>query len=107
MLKQAASGAEYYHSKAGQRLLRSINEKLGLEGLDEHSFKEQIRNNWRVHGKTFHAIFKEVEGEELYAVAYGISSESVHGSWQDVRSYSLCGNVAQGLPFTQLFDLTF
>ena len=39
MLKQAASGSEYYRSKAGHRLLRSINKKLALEGLDEHSFR--------------------------------------------------------------------
>ena len=102
MLEQAASGSEYYRSKAGHRLLRSINQKLALEGLDEHSFEEQIRNNWRVQGKTFHAIFKEVVGEDLYAVAYGASSESVHGSWQDVRSFSLRGNVARG--FSPLYE---
>ena len=102
MLEQAASGSGYYDSKAGHRILRSINEKLVLEGLDEHSFEEQIRNNWRVQGKTFHAIFKEVVGEDLYAVAYGISSESVHGSWQDVRNYCLRGNVTRG--FTPLYE---
>ena len=102
MLEQAASGSEYYRSKAGHRLLRSINEKLALEGLDEHSFEEQIRNGWRVQGKTFHAIFKEVVGEDLYSVAYGTSSESVHGSWQDVRSFSLRGDVARG--FSPLYE---
>ena len=95
MLEQAASGSEYYRSKAGFRLLRSINEKLVLEGLDEHSFEEQIRNDWRLQGKTFHQIFKEVVGEELYAVAYGTFSDSVHGSWQDVLGFSLCENVAR------------
>ena len=84
---------QYYRSKAGHRLLRSINEKLALEGLDEHSFEEQIRNDWRVQGKTFHQIFKEVVGEELYAVAYGTFSDSVHGSWQDVLGFSLRGDV--------------
>ena len=68
MLKQAASGSEYYRSKAGHRLLRSINEKIAREGLDEHSFEDQIRNDWRVQGRTFHAIFKEVVGEDMYAV---------------------------------------
>ena len=96
MLEQAASGSEYYRSKAGQRLLRSINQKLALEGLDEHSFEEQIRNRWRVQGKTFHAIFKEVVGEDLYAVAYGNYSESVHGSWQDVGGFSLQRDVVRG-----------
>ncbi len=102
MLEQAASGSEYYRSKAGHRLLRSINEKLALEGLDEHSFEDQIRNDWRVQGKTFHQIFKEVVGEDLYSVAYGTFSDSVHGSWQDVLSFSLRGNVNRG--FSPLYE---
>ena len=102
MLEQAASGSEYYRSNAGQRLLRSINEKLALEGLDGDSFEQQIQNHWRVQGKTFHAMFKEVVGDDLYAVAYGTFSESVHGSWQDVRSFSLRGNVARG--FSPLYE---
>ena len=102
MLEQAASGSEYYRSKAGHRLLRSINEKLALEGLDEDSFEDQIRKDWRVEGRRFDAIFKEVVGEDLYAVAYGMFSESVHGSWQDVRSFSLHGNVARG--FLPLYE---
>ena len=96
ILEHAASEPEYFRLKPGQRLLRSINEKLRLEGLDEHSFEEQIGNDWRVQGKTFHQVFKEVIGEDLYAVAYGTFSESVHGSWEDVRSFSLRGNVDQG-----------
>ena len=96
ILEQAASGAAYYQSKAGRRLLSSIRAKLALEGLDENSFEEQIANGWRLEGKAFRRIFEEVVGEDLYAVAYGASSESVHGSWQDIRSYSLQGDAAHG-----------
>ena len=96
ILEQAASGAEYYNSKPGRRLLRSIKEKLALEGLDENSFENQIANHWRLQGKTFRSIFEHVMGEDLYAVAYGTSSESVHGSWQDVRGYCLQGDIACG-----------
>ena len=102
MLKEAASGADYYRSKPGRRLLRSINEKLASEGLDEDSFEEQTRNDWRLGGKTFRQIFEEVMGEGLYAVAYGAASESVHGSWQDVLGYSLQGDVARG--FSPLYE---
>ena len=102
MRGHAAAGSEYYRSNAGRRLLRSIDEKLAREGLAEHGFEEQIRNNWRVQGKTFHAIFKEVVGENLYPVMYGMLSESVHGSWQDVRGFSLQGNVARG--FLPLYE---
>ena len=96
ILQDAASEPEYFRLKPGQRLLRSINEKLRLEGLDDHSFEEQIGNDWRLQGKTFHQIFKEVIGKDLYAVVYGTFSESVHGSWEDVRSFSLRENVVQG-----------
>ena len=102
MREHAVAGSGYYRSKAGNRLLRSINEKLAQEGLDEHDFEDQIRHDWRVQGKTFHAIFKEVVSEDLYPVMYGMLSESVHGSWQDVRSFSLHGNVAEG--FLPLYE---
>ena len=96
ILEQAASGAVRYRSKPGRRLLRAIREKLVLEGLDENSFEQQIANGWRLGGKTFRHIFEDVMGENLYASAYGTSSESVHGSWQDVRRYSLHGDSAHG-----------
>ncbi len=120
ILEQAASGAMYYGSKPGQRLLRSIREKLALEGLDENSFEEQIANGWRLGGKTFRRIFEDVMGEDLYPLSYGAFSESVHGSWQDIRRYSLqedaarrfyplyephrinVGNVSMIIPFASL-----
>lgn len=96
ILQQAASGAVFYRSKPGRRLLGSIREKLALEGLAEYGFDEQIANGWRLEGKTFRRIFEEVVGEDLYTVAYGTSSESVHGSWQDIRGYSLQGDPDRG-----------
>ena len=96
IMQQAASGSSYYKSKPGQRLLHSIKNKLALEGLDETSFKTQIKNDWRLQGKSFRHIFEEVMGKDLYSVAYGTSSESVHGSWLDVRNYSMQGDVDQG-----------
>ena len=102
ILEQAASGAVYYQSKPGRRLLRSIRDKLAAEGLDENSFEEQIANRWRLEGKTFRRIFEAVMGQDLYAVAYGTASESVHGSWQDVRGYSLQGDVDGG--FVPLYE---
>ena len=96
IMQQAASGSPYYKSKPGQRLLRSIKNKLAFEGLDETNFKTQIENDWRWQGKSFRHIFEEVIGKDLYSVAYGASSESVHGSWLNVRNYSLQGDVDQG-----------
>lgn len=96
ILEQAASGAVYYHSKPGRRLLRSIKEKLALEGLDENSFEQQNANRWRMGGQTFRRIFEDVMGENLYPVAYGAPSESVHGSWHDIRGHSLRGDSDHG-----------
>ena len=102
ILEQAASGAAYYRSKPGRRLLRSIRDKLASEALNENSFDRQIANRWRLDGKTFRRIFEDVMGADLYAVAYGAASESVHGSWQDVLGYSLEANAVAG--FVPLYD---
>ena len=96
ILQQAAAGAVRYHSKPGRRLLRSIRDELALEGLDENSFEQQIASGWRLGGRSFRHIFEDVMGKNLYDVAYGATSESVHGSWQDIRSYSLQGDPAHG-----------
>ena len=96
IMRHAASGSSYYRSKPGRRLLHSIKNKLALEGLDETSFETQIANKWRLQGNTFRRIFEEVMGKDLYSVAYGTSSESVHGSWLDVRNYSMQGDIDQG-----------
>ncbi len=96
MLKQASSGSEYYRSKAGKRLLCSINKKLKSEGLDKDSFEVQIQNGWRVQGMTFFQVFKEVVSEDLYTAFYGPSSDFVHGTWLNVKNYSLQGNLEQG-----------
>ena len=96
IMQQAASGSPYYRSKAGQRLLHSIKNKLASEGLDETSFKTQINNNWCLQGKSFRRIFEEVMAKDLYSGTYGTFSESVHGSWLNVRNYSLQGDVDQG-----------
>ena len=96
ILEQAESGGAYYEVSRGQRLLRSIRDKLSSEGLDRNSFEAQIANGWRLQGKTFRRIFEDVMGQDLYAVSYGTFSESVHGSWQDVHGYCLEGDPARG-----------
>lgn len=89
ILEQINSDVAFFESKSGKRLVKSIREKLALEGLDEHSFAQQEKNKWKMQGKSFFDIFNEVLGKDMYAVAYGASSQSVHASWHDIRSYSL------------------
>ena len=50
--RTSGSGSRFCRGNAGHRLLRSIDEELALEGLDEHSFEEQIQNRWRIQGYT-------------------------------------------------------
>lgn len=104
----ATSETENFNNKAGKRLLCSINNKLALEGLENYDFEKQIKNNWRIQGKTFYEIFKEVVGAEHYPVIYGVPSDSVHGTWLDVKQFSLDGNPKQGfLPIYKPLNMSF
>ena len=96
ILEQAESGLAFYDSKAGHRLTKSIKEKLDFEGLDRSSFKEQIANHWRLGGRNFREIFEQVMGPDLYPYLYSTSSDSVHGSWHDVRGFCLKDDVTRG-----------
>ena len=89
MLRELAEGSAFFNTKAGQRLLKSIREKMAFEGFTEGDFDQQKRNRWRLQNKRFWDIFAEVIGEHLYACTYGLMSESVHGSWNESMDYSL------------------
>jgi hypothetical protein len=74
ILRDLEAGSPFPASKAGQRLLRSIREKMALEGLAPDDFQEQKKNGWRLQGRPFYKIFAEVVGEQLYASSYGMMS---------------------------------
>jgi hypothetical protein len=92
ILRDLKAGSLFYETKAGKRLLRSVQEKMAFERLTEHDFSEQKKNRWRIQGKSFHDIFSEVERADLYAVTYGLMSESIHGSWNDSMDWCLSKN---------------
>jgi hypothetical protein len=92
ILRDLEAGSAFFDTKAGQRLLSSVREKLQLEGLDKNSFSVQKKNRWRLQGKSFYDIFSEVANEEMYACVYGMMSESVHGSWNDSLDWCLSRN---------------
>lgn len=92
LLRAHREDSEFFKTKAGKRLLLSINEKLNAEGLTEADFIFQIRNGWRIGGKSFYDIFDEVYTANLYPATYGIMSESIHGSWNDSMDFSLVRN---------------
>ncbi len=110
ILRDLKAGNVFFESKAGKRLLTSVNEKLELEGFDEDSFKAQKKNRWKLQGKNFFEIFKEVEDEALYTHTFGMMSESIHASWNDSLDWCLQRNEDQTFdpfPFYHPPDVRF
>ncbi|VEE15041.1 DUF5677 domain-containing protein [Ectopseudomonas mendocina] len=92
ILRELKEGSRFFETKAGKRLLKSVQEKMDLEDFSEDDFTEQKRNRWRLQGKTFFDIFKEITDEDLYKYTYGLMSESIHGSWNESMDWCLQKN---------------
>lgn len=92
ILRELKEGSRFFETKAGKRLLKSVQEKMDLEGFSEDDFKEQKKNRWKLQGKTFFDIFKQVTDEDLYKYTYGMMSESIHGSWNESMDWCLQKN---------------
>jgi hypothetical protein len=110
ILRELKNGDPFFVSKAGKRLLKSVQEKLELEGFDENSFTEQKNNRWKLQGKNFFEIFKEVEDEKLYTSTFGMMSESIHASWNDSLDWCLYrndDNTFDPFPFYHSPDIRF
>ena len=89
ILRDYKAGSPFFRTRAGRRLLTSVREKLALEGLTEDSFSPQKHNGWRLQGKSFFRIFESMFPAESYPFVYGLSSESIHGSWNNSMDWSL------------------
>lgn len=110
MVLSAKAGSPFFATKAGKRLLRSIQEKMTLEKLTQEDFAPQKKNRWQVQGKTFYDIFRTLHDEDLYSTSYGIMSESIHGSWNDSMDFCLTKNADgtfSAFPFFQPADIRF
>ncbi|MDB4609678.1 DUF5677 domain-containing protein [Verrucomicrobia bacterium] len=92
MLRELKEGSRFFETKAGKRLLKSVQEKMDLEGFSVDDFKEQKKNRWKLQGKTFFDIFKTITDEDLYKYTYGMMSESIHGSWNESMDWCLQKN---------------
>lgn len=92
ILRELKEGSPFLNTKAGKRLLKSVQEKMELERFTEEDFKVQKKNRWKLQGKTFFEIFKEITDENLYKYTYGIMSESIHGSWNESMDWCLQKN---------------
>jgi hypothetical protein len=90
--RQSRGVSRISKTKAGQRLLRSIQDKMSLEGFSEDDFSEQKKNRWKLQGKSFFDIFTDLYPEEMYSCSFGMMSESVHCSWNDSMDWCLQKN---------------
>jgi hypothetical protein len=89
LLRDLEAGSAFFNTKPGQRLLRSVREKMETEGFSKDDFGEQKNNKWRLQGKSFFQIFAEVQHADLYPSTYGMMSESIHGSWNEALDWCL------------------
>ncbi len=92
ILRDFKEGSAFFESKAGKRLLKSVTEKMDLEGLTENDFEQQKRNRWKLQGKSFFDIFKTNWDEKFYRYSFGIMSETVHCSWNESMDWCLTKN---------------
>jgi hypothetical protein len=92
ILRGSKNGSAFSKTKAGQRVLRSVKQKMSLEGFSENDFAEQKKNRWKLQGKSFFDIFTELYPEEMYSLTFGMASESVHCSWNDSMDWCLQKN---------------
>lgn len=89
ILRDLEAGSPFFNTKPGQRLLKSVREKMAIERLSKHDFGQQKNNKWRLQGKSFFDIFSEVHHADMYASSYGMMSESIHGSWNESLDWCL------------------
>jgi Family of unknown function (DUF5677) len=89
ILRDMEGGSPFFSTKSGQRVLKSVTEKLSMEGFDKDSFFDQKKNRWKLQGKSFYDIFADIEHADLYACTYGMMSESIHGSWNESLDWCL------------------
>ncbi len=92
ILRELREGSHFFETKAEKRLLKSVQEKMELEGFSVDDFKQQKKNGWKLQGKRFFDIFKEITDENLYKCTYGMMSESIHGSWNESIDWCLQKN---------------
>lgn len=110
LLRELQTGSSFFMTKAGQRLIKSVQEKMDFEKLTVKDFEVQKKNRWKIRGKSFYDIFSEIERADLYAVTYGMMSESIHGSWNESMDFCLSKNedgTFSTYPFSHRADVRF
>lgn len=110
LLRDIETGSTFSTTKAGQRLIKTVREKMAFEGLTPKDFEVQKKNKWKIQGKSFYENFSKIERADLYPATYGMMSESIHGSWNE--SMDFCFNKNEDgtfstYPFSHTADIRF
>ncbi len=70
-----------------ERILSGIRWRLQEDGIDE---KRLLSNTeWKLDGKDFREIMKDIDIGHQYAYGFGSQSSTVHGNWRDIRAHHL------------------
>ena len=110
ILRDMEKGSPFFETKAGKRLLASVQDKLAFENLTVEDFQVQRKNRWRIQGMSFYEIFGKIHHQSLYACTYGMMSDSIHGSWNESMDYDLTKDQDgwfMPYPFYQPADIRF
>jgi hypothetical protein len=110
LLRDIEAGSPFSTTKAGQRLIETVRDKMAFEKLTPTDFEVQKKNRWKIQGKSFYEIFAEIERADLYPATYGMMSESIHGSWNESMDFCLSKNqdgMFSTYPFSHTADIRF
>lgn len=70
-----------------KRIVKKVKARLKRDRI---SLKSVMSNKqWKLDGKDFRAILKDINRDSEYALAFGAGSHSVHGDWAEISVYHL------------------
>ncbi|MGD9200719.1 MAG: hypothetical protein PVI26_04075, partial [Chitinispirillia bacterium] len=82
--------------------MEKIISQINKDGISE---EDLINNrNWRLDGKTFRDILKEVYDQPiLYSTIFSAFSDAIHGQWKDIRGNNLRKKKDKYLPYLDYY----
>jgi len=74
-------------------MLTKFSDAIKVDGFLEIDFEREdsqpTGKKWRLDGKNFSEIHREVENPNIYSYVYGTLSEFIHGGWGEARQFNL------------------
>lgn len=89
----------------GIRILESIERTLKDEELEIEELLLKKSGDWKLDGKTFREIAKEIQPDNFYSFIFGNSSSFIHGDWRDLSTYHLLEEKGKYFPNPEYKDV--